>query len=199
MMLWENMAPVPRIAVILSGAIFLIHLFIPRLMPYCRLDPNGGGLQLGRFILAAFSTEVNCLSHFLMLIKMVAGAIWVEERRAWKKNSDGLYFFLFVFLIFYTIGPMVGIYTFVDATMSSIQWTITQGVPNEPGLFGAEQKYQPYMGIMFNATIGNSHLIPGPLLGIFAAHLFMYLTEFLPLAGGPKLFQTPPNFLKRWD
>lgn len=193
------MAPVPRIAVILTGAIFFTHLFIPRLMPYCRLDPDGGSLQLGRFILAAFSTEANILSHFMKLIQVVDGAIGVEEKRVWKKNSDGLYFFLFVFLIFYTIGPMVGVYTFIDATISSIQWTLTQEGPNVPGFIGAERRCQPYMGIMLHATFGESHRISGPLLGIFAAHLFMYLTEFLPLAGGPKLFQTPPNFLKRWD
>lgn len=205
--LWENMAPAPRIAVLLTGAMFIVHLFIPRLMPQCCLDPNGTGWQVGRYILAAFNTPTNdislfyldIMSHFLMVVSLIYSALWAEEVRLWKKNSDGLYFFFFVFGIFYTIGPIVGIYSFLDTANASLEWTLYQQEPNKPGLFGVEHKYQLIVLFTVNVFFRNWYNISSLLLGIFAAHLFKYLTEFLPLVGGPKLFQSPPKFLKRWD
>lgn len=196
--LWNRL---PWVTKHISVGVIVLHL-ICVLYPYFPLQvwniPGAPKWQVYRFVTSAMCTSGNGIGAVLSIFMFCTNLNDLESNFM-RSRSRPLYYLAFITLVYHILGPRFHIYCYLDGIISALTWTLSQEEP-----FGminvvvipVQRRYAPLvqLGIAFLAGNGLRGLID-PLLGFFAAHMFMYLTEIVPDCGGPQwLRQTPYLF-----
>lgn len=198
---WENIPWITRYTGAIATIMFALYCIDPYYAVFGWNYPNNPKWQVWRYILSVFSANSGKFQGLLELINFCT-SIQGMELNFWKKRSSSAYYLLFMGIVFNIIGPHLGFYTFLPALNMSLAWTLAQESPFSQTtiiVLTIEQRYAPWVQLLVRLVLGGPANTLEPLMGIFAAHLFMFLTEHLPKAGGATWFARPPRVLRHLD
>lgn len=198
---WEKIPWITRYTGATATIMFALYCIDPYYAVFGWNYPNNPKWQVWRYILSVFCSNSGKFQGLLELVSFCS-TIQGMELNYWKTRSSSAYYLLFVAAIFNIIGPHLGFYAFLPALNMSLAWTLAQESPFSQTtiiVFSIEQRYAPWVQLLVRLILGGPANTLEPIMGIFAAHLFMFLTEHLPNAGGPALFSRPPKLLRHLD
>ena len=138
----------------------------------------------------------------LITLFMFCSSLQRLELGPLTRRSDVAGYFLFVAAFFNVVGPRLGMYAFLSGISSALSWTVAQEAPWQPTMLivvQVSQCYVPWANVLIGFVVGGVRGTYEPLLGIVVAHAYMFFTELLPRAGGPKLLRRKPRFLQWFD
>lgn len=149
-------------------------------------------LARGRYwapLTAPFAFQGHGIPYLLSLVNFYTN-ISAAETKKFHRTADLVFYLLFVVVIFLAVGPSIGSYAYLNGVGAALSYTITQDDPEgmvQYFVFQTKRKYTPWIGIVVAFVAAGLLGIGDQVVGIAAGHMFLFLTELLPLAGGPKL------------
>lgn len=119
----------------------------------------------------------------------------MEESWAFANRGDLVFFLAFIQFLSVAIASRFGVYAFLPIVGGAMSYYRSQANPlGEVKLFGLipiPSGWYPWSQVALNYITGFGYL--ESLCGIIFGYAYLYSTEILPLAGGPRL-QTPKWF-----
>lgn len=116
------------------------------------------------------------------------------------RPADLVTYVSFVGIFFLLIGQYLNMYAYLGGLVSAMTYTVAQEAPYEVTtliVIQIQRGWIPWANVLLGFVTGG---VPGtyePILGIVVAHAYLFLSELLPNAGGPKVIKTP-GFLTRF-
>lgn len=129
------------------------------------------------------------MSYLMSLVGFYTN-ISAAETRKFQRIADLVFYLLFVAVTFLAVGPSINSYAYLNGIGAALTYTMAQDDPEgivQLLVFQTKRKYTPWFGIIIAFASAGMLGIGDQVLGIAAGHMYLFLTELLPLAGGPKL------------
>lgn len=193
--LWEKFPWVTRHASLFAVILRIAAIYSPYIVIHTWNIPGKPWWQLYRVFTSALSTSRSGLGGVISLYMF---STWLNDLDGgiFRNRARILYYLTFVTVIFYLVGPRFGIYCYLDGLTAALTWTLGQEEP-----FGVitlvflpvARRYVPLANLVIVLLSGGGvNGMIESLIGYLAAHLFMYITELVPAAGGPKWLKRIP-------
>jgi len=123
------------------------------------------------------------------------------ERGTFQENSVEYSFFLFFGIMIETIcGYMMGLSVLSFATIHMIMYVWARNHPNDQvslmGVLTLKAPFLPWAFVVLTVIMGGDPILD--LLGIFAGHVYWFLTDVLPKTHNIRLLKTPNLWYTMW-
>ncbi|KAF2639032.1 DER1-domain-containing protein, partial [Massarina eburnea CBS 473.64] len=126
------------------------------------------------------------------------------ERESSRFSQPGDFFTYTIFcgsIIVALAGHVLNGYTFLPALSLAYAYTYAQDNPTRQVTFFIitfDSKYLPYALLFMTLVIDSPDLALSQATGLFAAHLYDFLTRIWPTFGGGRNYIVTPQIVKRW-
>ncbi|KZF22670.1 hypothetical protein L228DRAFT_247029 [Xylona heveae TC161] len=128
---------------------------------------------------------------------------WLETQSA-RLNQPGDFFTYVVFVCLFILvanGGVLGGMIFTSALVMALVYTHAQenrGRKATLFVITIPIEWLPYAILLLTFIMGGSQAAIEQSTGIFAAHLYDFLTRIWPAFGGGRNYIQTPNFVRRW-
>lgn len=99
-------------------------------------------------------------------------------------------------------GPRFGLYAWLSGINMAMSWTLSQEDPfgqTQIVILTVPRMYVPLLQLAIAFLLNGPLGLIEPVMAYLVAHLFMFLTEFVPDCGGPSILRKTPKVFTYLD
>lgn len=196
---WEKIPYVTRHLGAVAIGLFVLVVVAPYTAVKFWYLP-GTTYQFWRLFTSPFACQGGGLGGLLTVFFFCSNMSLLETQVFAGRRADLVAYVSFVAIPFLLLGQYLGMYAYLGGLVGAMTYTIAQEAPYEITtliVLQIQRGWVPWVNAVIGFVVSGWSGIYEPILGIFIAHAYLFFSELLPNAGGPKVLKTP-GFLIRF-